>query len=87
MNQNRREFTEYLLVLDPAFLSPKEHQTSSRDRIGGVEPLLVDFLLRGEVLWGKCPPLRQLRPETGESLDFFLNHSHLPHILILSSVF
>ena len=41
VNQNRREFSEYLLVLDPEFLSPKEHQISYRYIIGGVEPLVV----------------------------------------------
>ena len=45
MNQKMREFAEYLLVLDPTFISPKEHQTSSRDRIGGVEPLVVGILI------------------------------------------
>ena len=43
--------------------------------IGGVEPLVVDILrffgIRGDVMWVKCLPLRQLRFETGESLDFF----------------
>ena len=42
--------------------------------IGGIEPLVVDilsFFVRGEVLWGKCQPLRQIRPETGESLANF----------------
>ena len=45
MNQNRRKVAVYLLVIDPEFLSPKEHQTSSRDRIGGVEPLVVSMLI------------------------------------------
>ena len=49
MNHNRHKFAEYLLVLDPAFISPKEHHTSSRDRIGGVEPLVVAIL----IFWGK----------------------------------
>ena len=87
MNQNRREFSEYLLVLHPEFFSPKEHQTSTRDIIGGVETLMVDLLsfLEYEVsCFGKnCQPLRKLRPETGESLAKFLNHSQLPNIFIL----
>ena len=40
-----REFSEYLLVLDPAFIIPKEHQASSRDIIGGVEILVLDILI------------------------------------------
>ena len=45
VNENRHKFSEYLLVLDPAFLSPKEHNKSSRDRIEGVKPLVVDILI------------------------------------------
>ena len=75
MNQNRRGFTEYFLVLNPMFLSSKEHQKLPRDTIGGIEPLVVDILrfLELEVVFfgGKCRPSRQLRPETGESLEFF----------------
>ena len=44
MNQNRRGFAEYLLVLNTSFLSPKEHKTSSRDRVCSVEPLVVNIL-------------------------------------------
>ena len=44
MNQNRCEFAEYLLVLNPAFLSLKEHHISSIDIIGGIESLIVDIL-------------------------------------------
>ena len=36
---------------------------------------------------GKCQPFRQLRPETGESLAKFKNHSQLPNISILLSFF
>ena len=45
MNQNMCEFDEYLLVIVTGFLCPKEHHTSSRDIIGGVEPLLVDIYI------------------------------------------
>ena len=45
MNQNRCVFAEYSLVLDPVCISPKEHQASFRDKIGGVEPLVVDILI------------------------------------------
>ena len=45
VNWSRREFAEYLLVFDPVFLSPKEHQASPRDMIGGIEPLVVDILI------------------------------------------
>ena len=45
MNKNMHEFAEYLLVINTSFLSPKEHQTSFRDIIGGVEPLVVDILI------------------------------------------
>ena len=44
MNQNRRKISEYWLVIDTAFLSTQEHRTSSRDIIGGTEPLVVDIL-------------------------------------------
>ena len=45
LNQNRREFAENLLVLCSAFLSPKEHQKSSRDIISVVEPLVGYILI------------------------------------------
>ena len=34
-----------------------------------------------------CEPLNQLRPETGEYLAKFKNHSELPNIIILLSFF
>ena len=39
--------------------------------------------VRGEVLFEKFHPLRQIRPETGESLENFKNHSQIPNIIIL----
>ena len=53
MYQNRREFSEYFLVLDPELISPKKHQTPSRDIIGGITigGLYIDiFGVRGEYI-------------------------------------
>ena len=45
------------------------------------------YEVRGEVIWGKFWPLSQLRPETGEPLATFKNHSQLPNMFIFPSLF